>query len=319
MLSSASCRRIFNGFMRRCDNFLDRPWVIFLGPMVIVVPYSFLLAYFQIEQFQSGVQKHLPLIAGFVDGSPVMIIVLATIYFYSFPAFDRFVRAYNRNNGIDAGSALKLFKVLEEIVGAKDRRFGITTSKVVAGENISPDQAFDTITQPHQQIALLVQGVHTFFDAINSKNVKLRVSAVTIRDGAPDCWLYYWPTGDPPRTPIEILRSPDSSICTAVRKRKLVVIEDRQKETRNGGGHVWKDAGVDAGVEGSLLCYPVWHHYTTTIPYVLTIVADEKGYFRNAQVELYEWILRHFAVRIGLEHSLVLLKERACGEDHGKA
>lgn len=54
--------------------------------------------------------------------------------------------------------------------------------------------------------------------------------------------------------------------------------------------------------------YPVIHHYSDLIPYVITVVADKKNYFKIEKKKLYKWIFKHFAMRMGLEHSLLMLK-----------
>lgn len=112
------------------------------------------------------------------------------------------------------------------------------------------------------------------------------------------------------------LQSPESTICHCIKSRHIVIVEDVKAEIQKGAGRRYVP-GPDVSSDGSQLCYPMMHHYTDSIPYVIAIAVDRRGYFRPKQRPLYEWIIEHFAVRLGLEQSLLIIKERV--QDDQKA
>ena len=48
------------------------------------------------------------------------------------------------------------------------------------------------------------------------------------------------------------------------------------------------------------------------IPFVISVHCDEAGYFKEEFRELYEHSLKRFELRLGLEYSLLIMKERLC-------
>ena len=66
------------------------------------------------------------------------------------------------------------------------------------------------------------------------------------------------------------------------------------------------------GEDGSQLCYPIIHPATGKVVYVITVAGDKKLCLAEKYLPLYTWLIDHFAMRISLEHSLLLIKEKAC-------
>jgi hypothetical protein len=91
----------------------------------------------------------------------------------------------------------------------------------------------------------------------------------------------------------------------------LIIIEDLIAEAKKDSDqqhYVPRDNDLDE--HGSLICYPIIHTYTGgDVPYVITVVADRRRYFKKGRKRLYNWILKHFAVRMQLEHSLIKIGE----------
>ncbi len=220
---------------------------------------------------------------------------------------------------IDSIGLLKLFEVLEEIVGVKSRRFGGHLKDLEeSSENDSHDGGvtFDTITKPKQQIAVIAKGLHAFFDAIDKEGVAFRVSVIEIEDNKPMGYFWWCPDSSPPTTAIDALQSPESSISACISSRNIIIIPDVQAEADRGENRHYVPADGAGDEEGSLVCYPIIHQYTDTIPYAITIVADKRNYFTTERKKLYKWVFKHFAVRMSLEHSLLVLKKGVInGED----
>lgn len=208
---------------------------------------------------------------------------------------------------IDSKGLLTLFESLEAIVGAKANRFGEYLKSYINGSK-NAKEVFQAITKPDQQIALIAAGLHGFFDAIDTVDVNFRVCVISTKGGLATDFYYYHPISEPPRAEIKDLQSSESTVSVCLRKKSIVIVPDVHEVVEKGKNreYVGSTSGQD---ERSILCYPVMHHYTDDIPYVISVVADKKDYFRTEKKHFYNWVFRHFAVRMALEHSLLLLKK----------
>ena len=261
-----------------------------------------------IPNFWDGLQDN-------IANHPFLFFGMATAYLVILNGVLLFIRDMSDGGEeIDSEGLLTLFETLEKVVGAKATRFGGFIKKLHQGKESAVD-VFNSITKPDQQIIMLVAGLHSFFDAIDSVGVNIRVCLISAKDGIPNDFYYYYPESEPPKASIEELQLPESTAATAIRKKRMVIVPDVQEEVgKENGQYVGDDSGQE---ERSLICYPVIHHYTSTVPYVIAVVADKSGYFKTTKKQIYNWIFRHFAVRIALEHSLLLLKAESVKEESG--
>lgn len=72
-----------------------------------------------------------------------------------------------------------LLRVFDGVVGAKAERFGKFLRKSEA-KKVSPSSIFNNITKPEEQIALLGQALHSFFESIDTDHVAIRVGVAPI-------------------------------------------------------------------------------------------------------------------------------------------
>lgn len=309
----------FGKLMRWLARIIDNGWIKFIViPVMSTIPPTLIIFFLANgstgNDNKSGKElsdKALQPILDWVLANPYWTVIIAAIYLVIWNAAIGYIQFYSQNHEeIDSRGLLTLFEVLESVVGAKAQRFGGFVKEFL-GENGAGDagKTFEGITKPDQQIALLANGIHAFFDAIDKDGVSFRVSVIALEDGVPSDYYYYFPNSEPPRTPIEIIKSDESSVSYCIAKKKILIISDLQSEAIKSDNRHYIPSQEEAHEEGSLLCYPVIHHYSDTVPYAITVVADKKGYFSCEKRKFYNWIFRHFAVRIGLEHSLLILKE----------
>lgn len=314
----------FSGKLEKLAELFDIWWIKhFLVPILSVLPATLLIFYLRVnvnaENSGDSLVGLLPELQRLALEHPFVVVSAVGVYLILWNALIHFIGSFKKaDEGVDVEGLLTLFEVLEKIVAAKAKRFG-ACAKDLYGEDHSGDvgDTFSTITQPEQQIALLANGLHAFFDAIDKDGVSFKVTIAVIaangrKGGMPDYkpvdWLYFYPDSSPPRTTIEELQSPDSAISRCLAKKKIIIVESFEKEAAKGSDRQFVPRLADEDEEGSLICYPLIHHYTSDIPYVVTVVADKAGYFDSKKKKLYEWIFQHFAVRVCLEHSLVVIK-----------
>ncbi len=311
---------LFGKIMRRLALIIGKWWVKFIFiPSVSTIPPALLLFYLKAHPSigkadQAGVvinEQHIHPLLNMVSIYPYWTVIIAAVYLIVWNALIGYIQRYSQNKEeIDSRGLLTLFEVLESVVGAKAQRFGDYAKEFSTATEIRDARdVFGCITKPDQQIALLVNGIHAFFDAIDKEGVSFRVSVIAVEDGVPSNYYYFYPQGEPPRTPIEVIRTKESSVSYCTLKKKILIIPDLQVEVRKDKDRHYVPSQEEGHEEGSLICYPVIHHYSNAVPYAITVVADKKGYFTHERKKFYNWVFRHFAVRMGLEHSLLVLKE----------
>lgn len=229
-------------------------------------------------------------------------------------------RLADRGTTVGDKSVLKLFKVLEEIVGPKAERFMEFHRRVrISAPAPDPSDVFREITQPEQQIALAIRGVHTFFDAFDTKDVDFACAIVlTGSDHQQWVWYAHWPPSEPPLAPASTGSHTDHPVRRAFETRKIVIVEDWASEQRRLRSRPVANApvtGADEPEDASMLCYPVVYGSGQDVPFVIVVTARRRKYFRKEQKELYKWILSHFEVRIRLEHALLAIRRISLGDD----
>lgn len=294
----------------RLSRLISRWWARYiLGPIFVTAPPGVVLAFYRFK-----LDAHLPAAwAEYLHNHQLHFLVLCGAWVYVLTAAHGWVEHCARKyEGIDVKGLLALFETLEEVVRAKAVRFEGALKQKAESSRPTASAVFQEITKPEQQIALLGRAIHGFFSSI-SEGVAFKVTIAEIdKSGMPTNWLQYIPEIDSsPKTPIDFLRNPESTICRAVEKKDLVIVEDRKAEAQKRGGtrnHVSQNP-KDLE-DGSVLCYPVYD-VKIGVPYAVTIVANKRKYFSEANRPIYEWALKKFVLRIRLEHSLLLLKQSA--------
>lgn len=304
----------------------DKWWVKFgLLPLIATAPAGLVSLYLSKVDTRPSLEPLIPSqLLGWMISHPVQAQVAGPLWsWFILLVYAFIISRRDTSQPIDVKKLLYLHEVLETVVASKATRFGkyvkgLLHSNPGSGNNTkSPKTAFSDITQPEQQIALLTQAIHSFFSD-NFPDISLRVSVACIKDGSPYEWLYWYPEEAAPRTDIENLRDKNSSMSRCVRKKDIFVVADIQHAAR-GAMRSYVQAREDtANEEGSLICFPIHHPYSDDIPYVINIAANIKKCFKNADRDLYKWMLQHFTLRIGLEHSLLLIKKECQNEQNKK-
>jgi hypothetical protein len=206
---------------------------------------------------------------------------------------------------------------LDRVVGFKERRFSDCVAKA---DNFAKETAFCNLTQPVTQIGELVYAICEFFNAAreeddtpNERGRLIRVLLAEISDGQVICVPVNYPEDDPKpgSQAINALNSPYSTIQTAIRQRRMVIVSSITSELKKpSDSRIIVETGNRDDTTGSLICYPVF--YNDKAVFVISVHCDEDGYFSNEKYDLYEHSLDRFGLRLRLEYSLLLMKEALC-------
>lgn len=282
-----------------------------LVPLAQAVPAALLIT---TQRLHDGLSSSSP-IYDLIKEHPYRASIIAVVYLVLLNALIASIKRLARGRRhVGITDILRLFTVLEEVVGSKSSRFQDAAQKYLkkGSEKPAPGDIFREITQPDQQIALLNRGLYAFFEAINRKqSTEISTALVMIGDdGLPTKWFHYWPISSPPLASIADLKQEDSTVRVAVRTKRIVIVEDIKAESKKPKSkRQYRPTGAE-DEEGSLICYPIIDGASGKIPYVVAVLADRKKHFVKRKKRLYRWILSHFEVRIRLEHSLSLLRSQ---------
>ncbi|MBY0417191.1 MAG: hypothetical protein K2W88_03905 [Pararheinheimera sp.] len=305
------------GKSRSFIAFCETWWVKNLvGPVVFLLPPMLLTSAITRPTFSAQlVQAFGQKVGDVLNSYPILLLASAFIYVALIKAIYAGISVYSKPaKDLETKDILAILHALNIVVGDKNQRFSTFLRKNLKNELLNPATTFHEITRPDQQIALLTKSLLSVFDYLDDKNTVFRVGLMRISNSAPVEWVAFEPAAHPPRTQPEQLAAPSSTISLSIRTKSIIVVEDIQnelskksnkKERRFLRGHTQETD------QGSQLCFPITHASTGAVEYVVCIAGNKKACLIEKHAELYKWIIEHFSTRISLEHSLLVLKDKA--------
>ncbi len=291
-----------------------------LTPFITGAIPALTVAYFSNRTFGEMVKNRAPDLAAVLDANAPLILVSTFLYPSLLIAFARFVMHRVNSNGINQDVLLSLIATLDRIVGCKAKRFGQYLAILRRATNDgSVEKTFETITQPNVQIAEITRGVCELFNVLLAEarpRTLIKVVLAEINNNKIVDLPVFFPEDEPPRVNLKVLNQPESTIMTALRTKKMVIINSTKKESqkKQGRRHIASDED-DKDSDCSLICFPIRHESTNSVPFVLSIHSDEAGVFNKVNSQLYEHLLGRFERRISLEYSLMKIKEEVVSHE----
>ncbi|MFT5721858.1 MAG: hypothetical protein ACI9W6_002176 [Motiliproteus sp.] len=302
-----------------CRKIIDlcESWFVkhILRPILFLLPPTLLT----MLAVRNGLKPEVVEIAGqtvgdFLNNSALLIIIGA--YFYVvvmkaiYAAISNFAKPAKE---LVVGDLLAIMKAIDIVVGDKTKRMSHEAKSVLKFSNVCGRQTFMKITRPDQQIPLLISGIRSVFEYMDDAKTLFRVGLLKIENNKPVDWYSFDPVSHPPRTQAAALKAPTSTVSQCIKARSIVVINDVQKELvkKTKKERRFMKGNLQESEEGSQLCYPLIHPATGKVEYVITIAGNRAECLTEKHSELYAWIINHFAVRVSLEHSLLIMKEKA--------
>lgn len=302
-----------------CRNFVAfaNHWFIssFVRPIFFLLPPSILTW----AATRSGIRTDLesllgPKVGALLSQSGLLILVVAYLYVAIMKSIFSGIEHYSRpEKEVGRDEVNAILRSVNVVVGDKMKRFSVQAKSVLDKPHIDARTIFENITQPTQQIGLLVSALRGAFEFIDQSGALFRVGLLIITDGSPTEWAHFDPAERPPRTPANDLGHPGSTVMHAIRAKAPVVVEDIAKELnkKTKDKRRYLKCNTREGEDGAQLCYPIIHPATGRVEYVITIAGDKKCCLLERHLALYEWIIEHYALRIALEHSLLILKGKS--------
>lgn len=302
------CRKIVGA----CDSwfvkYLIRPIFFLLPPMVLTM-----------VAVRKGLQQEVVNYVGqgvgeYLNQSALLIIVGTYLYVVILKAIYAAIKSYAKPaKELGVGDLLALIKAIDIVVGDKTKRMSSEAKKALSKGKACGKTTFLQITRPDQQIPLLISGLRGIFEYMDEQKAVFRVGLLKVERDKPVDWYSFDPASLPPRTQAATLSAPTSSVAHCIKTKSIVVIDDIQKELKkkNKKNRRFIKGNTLDSDNGSQLCYPLVHPATGKVEYVFTVAGNRPCCLIDKHTELYAWIIKHFAVRISMEHSLLIMKEMA--------
>lgn len=268
------------------------------------------------DEIQASGASQLPKMAANVLTENILLVV-AIAYFYRL--FTQYMGAVIKHfakakYSLDTKDFVIIDTTLCTVVESKQRRFMDYVKENGRLEKIDASETFLAITKPLDQVRLLTVAIHIVLSHLDEKYKQghgdYRIGLMQIKDGKPYEWLEYKGGSGSPSLSPEELGAEGSTMMECIKRRQPVFIHDIAKEFRKSHNRRrYTELTDEAAAKGSLICYPVKYSYNNDIPYVITVKTDIKNNF--APEDLYKWAIERFVNRMILEHSLVILREKA--------
>lgn len=299
-----------------CSKIIDftEHWAIkhLVIPLFIIGPLSILFIVLSDSELLSKMDELIgPSVMGFLKQSQLISIIVVYVSIHLFQSLKVFINHCAKPDSVlNRDNILSIIESVDFVVTAKKDRFLQETKKALI-ENWDKPTIFNKITQPEQQIALLVCAIKAHFEHRLKYKVEFRVGLMRVKEGGLVDWFAFAPTTHPPRTGVDVLSSPSSTIMRALTTQGMVIVQDIQKELKKPSKNQRKfvKGNTQPHNNGSVLAVPVYCPNTRKPIYVLSILGNRQNCLQECHRELYEWILDHFQSRLIIEHHLYLLKE----------
>ena len=300
------------GIVKICESLfikhIIRPIFFLLPPTILTMVAA-----------KKGLQVEIVLLVGenignFLNQSALLIIIGAYLYVVIIKSIYAAIRSYAKPaKELEVGDLIAIIKSIDIVVGDKAKRMGNQAKLILNSRSICGRKTFKKVTRPDQQIPLLISGVRSVFEYMDDANTIFRVGLLKIEKNKPVDWYSFDPVSQPPRTKATASQSPTSTVSQCIKSRSIIIVDDIQKELNKKTKKERKfvKGNTQELDQGSQLCYPLIHPATGQIEYVFTIAGNRSNSLVMKHSELYAWIINHFAVRISMEHSLLIMKEKA--------
>ena len=303
-----SCRKITES----CNHWFVRN---FLRPVFFILPPSLITHAATKNNLTPQLEKLLtPEISQFLSQSSLFVLIGAFLYVAILRSIYSAIEHYSKpEREINRDDILVILTSIGLVVGDKMKRFSDQAKAAISKTILNPDQIFFELTHPEQQINLLIAALKTSIERIDQTDSFFRVGLILIKNDMPYEWACFVPAERPPRTTAVELSPPGSTVMRSIKAKSPILVEDIAKELKlkNKDKRRFLKCNTVEGEEGSQLCYPIIHPATNKVEYVITIAGNKKLCLEEKHLPLYTWLIDHFAMRVSLEHSLLLIKEKA--------
>ncbi|HEM7769444.1 TPA: hypothetical protein U2L27_001553 [Acinetobacter baumannii] len=206
---------------------------------------------------------------------------------------------------------LKVLEQIERVVIEKRQRFARASRDFLSAPQTPKHKTvFERITQPDNQIKLLIEALH---DCIRSiyPNEFSKVALIKVKDGHLDDWVCHSPYDTKPRTTIAQLKNSNSTFSRTLSTKKMIIVADTQIEIQkpSSGDILYIQGNTDPNESWCQVCVPIQSINSNEIIFIISIAIKRANVISADNEKFLEWLFKFFISRLALEHSLKELKE----------
>ncbi len=282
--------------------------------MIIVLPPTIMMAVAQKAELKNEAVNWAPTLGEMLgSGSGLAVLILAPVYMALVKLIYEGIKWYGKPaRELSKTELISILNALEIAVNEKAKRMATGAKGALGKTAICPKETFKSITLPGQQMSLLITGIHAVFERLSGDSIEFRVGLLKVETNRPTEWLAFHPPATVPSMSADELANKCSTVSSCIRSKKIVIVDDIQKELKKKEEkRRYLTGSAEAKDKGSQLCFPVTHPATGKIQLVITIAGDKPNSLIEKHADLYEWVLKHFVVRLSMEQSLLIMKEKA--------
>jgi len=213
------------------------------------------------------------------------------------------------NTKLNVEQLSSLLNVIEYPVDKKMNRFLECLKNYTKKGFPDRSNVFFEITKPEEQVAELIRALYIFFEKTIPSDKKLKTLLYTIEDDKiNECWCTFPQHSE--QGP-KVLADDDSLINKVITTKKLIIIEDINKEKKKAAG-VARVSRYCETENGSAIAFPIKSPVLGSISMVVAVISEDL-FFHEVDKRAYSMILEKIGKRIMVEYALYKLKANAIG------
>ncbi|MDX9963109.1 hypothetical protein [Desulfobacter postgatei] len=228
--STSRLSKCCNCLLMFFDHWIPR---FVLAPIFFIVPSTILVSSLSNTNLYQQLEASLgPQIAGTLKSSHLLIIIWVVLLTYIGRSLFSIIQHFAlEDSELTKKDIVSILNTIDVVVQSKCNRF-LRNTKQVLKKKLSSSEIFKMITQPDQQIALIVQAIQGIFETLHGNNTEFRVGLMAVKSEKLTDWFVFAPENKPPKTDAEALSNPSSAIMRALKSKSMIIIEDIQEELK---------------------------------------------------------------------------------------
>lgn len=275
---------------------------------------AYLLFCFGNETQQKYLIKNFGLLGKFLISSSGWVVFGSVLVGGLLPILHSYLQKKKDSQNLQNSYSLILLTTIEGVVEEKRKRFARAVNSLLNGSTAAPTctKVFKTITKPDLKIESIIAALELCFKKLYP-DVYFKIALMGVENNQIKDWVYFLPYTARPNTDINDLKSPESTISHALRTKRIVIVEDVQKELLRTNNKKYIQGSTQSNENWSQLCYPIKSITSNDVIFIICIGAKKANFFQNKpkSIASYEWLLSFFSSRLALEHSLSELRDKA--------
>ena len=216
--SNATCQMINPVFRRnnfriacfRINNYSEtKVFKFLLKPVCFVLPLAFLLLVLPEKDLYEEITKWIGSeFAKNVENWQLPALAVVFVLFSISSLVGEIITEFAvPDSELTRDDLLSILYSINTVVSSKNARF-LTKTKEALKHRWDEKVIFLNITQPDQQLGLLIKAIHGIFEHLHNNAVNFRIGLMSIEDNMPVAWAFFVPEEHPPKTSPTTLSAP---------------------------------------------------------------------------------------------------------------